>query len=310
VMILAVAIAALCAASSPRQDPRPAPPPVAPASTPPPARISISPAPDRGASAIEITSPLLPGERLALMTCEAVLDGGQDFGIHTVKPEAKDWQSRDGTCSYTWSVPPGLRLSFSATPESDSVRLEYVLTNSTEKSLACAHLHPCLPTLGAPSFYPGTVEQAEPGPKGRAARLSRKDYSELYTRLFLWSHGERFSFHDTQLGSKEVHLAFPAQGQPLVRWNWWKNGERTFDVPLIALSSQDGKRVLAIAFERALWASSNVGDARACLHLFPLLGRIEPGGSRTVVGRIYVLEGGPEAALARFRKDFPAASPR
>jgi hypothetical protein len=89
-----------------------------------------------------------------------------------------------------------------------------------------------------------------------------------------------------------------------VKWGWWVNSPERFDPPLIALTSRDGKKTVALAFERAIWASSNTGDDRACFHLFPWFGRIEPGQSVTVRGQLYVLRGGPQDALMKFRKDF------
>ncbi|MCX6913533.1 MAG: beta-galactosidase [Verrucomicrobia bacterium] len=102
-------------------------------------------------------------------------------------------------------------------------------------------------------------------------------------------------------------------GAAPVKWGWWVNSPETFDPPLIALTSRDRKKTIALAFERAIWASSNTGDDRACFHLFPWFGRIEPGKSVTVRGRLYVLKGGPNDALKRFRRDFSqgtASAPR
>jgi hypothetical protein len=78
-----------------------------------------------------------------------------------------------------------------------------------------------------------------------------------------------------------------------IRWAWWINSTNTFDEPLIALGSRDRQWTAALWFERAAWASANAGDSRACFHLFPLFGRIEPGASVTVRGTFYLLRGGP-----------------
>jgi hypothetical protein len=68
----------------------------------------------------------------------------------------------------------------------------------------------------------------------------------------------------------------------------------TFDEPLIALASRDGQWTAGLWFERAAWASANAGDDRACFHLFPLFGRIEPGASATVRGAFHLRRGSPE----------------
>jgi hypothetical protein len=95
------------------------------------------------------------------------------------------------------------------------------------------------------------------------------------------------------------------EGAAPVRWGWWVNSPEAFEPPIIALTSRDGRKTIALAFEQAVWASSNTGDDRACFHLFPWFGRIEAGLSVSVQGRLYIQRGGPQEALKRFRKDFP-----
>jgi len=124
-------------------------------------------------------------------------------------------------------------------------------------------------------------------------------------KLIFWSGERQFSFAETKLAASEPHLSLMQNGAVPVKWGWWVNSPQTFDPPLIALTSRDRKKTIALAFERAIWASSNTGDDRACFHLFPWFGRIEPGQSVTVRGRLYVLRGGPQEAIKRFRKDFP-----
>jgi hypothetical protein len=68
---------------------------------------------------------------------------------------------------------------------------------------------------------------------------------------------------------------------------------------LIAVASRDGEWTAGLWFERAAWASSNTGDDRACFHLFPLFGRIEPGASTSVRGAFYLLRGSPETLRVR-----------
>ncbi len=267
--------------------------------------ISIAPRGGEPSSALVVRTTRLPDASLELLTCEAILDGDKDFGMFPVKLTPSDWKSDGDTLAYTYVDPNGLKLRFAATPEDDSVLLEYTLTNGTKETLARAHVHPCLPTVGAATFYPGTAAEAKPGREGRVARAGRNDFSELYERLFLWSKHEKFSFRSSELGKSEVHTAFMFKNQPPIEWNWWKNDQRTFDVPLIGLESKDKQHVLALAFRQALWASSNVGDSRACMHLFPSFGKIEPGKSATMSGRLYVLAGNADDALKRFEADFP-----
>ena len=60
--------------------------------------------------------------------------------------------------------------------------------------------------------------------------------------------------------------------------------------------------VIGLKFEQAIWASSNVGDERACFHLFPYFGDIAAGDSQTIVGELFLIEGDRESAYSRFGK--------
>ncbi len=65
----------------------------------------------------------------------------------------------------------------------------------------------------------------------------------------------------------------------------------------------------ALWFERAVWASANAGDSRACFPPFPLFGRIAPGGSVTVRGDFCLLHGRP-AELPRGHSCIPKGGTR
>ncbi len=129
---------------------------------------------------------------------------------------------------------------------------------------------------------------------------------EFYDRTFLWSDGQPFAVGQTEKGKEEIHLSFVRDGRPPVEWAWWNNGPETFDLPLIAVESRDGRFTAALGFEAAEWASCNGGDDRACFHLFPFFGELQPGASATVEGCFYLLHGTADDALQRFKTDFPA----
>ena len=279
-------------------------PPHAPPEHPP----AITLEPRSGSGVLRIRSPLLPDETLDLVACESLLDGTKDFGLYPLKLEPKDWKVENGRCAWTWPFKEGFRLDFSAAPEKDSVLFQYTLANETKEPLEKVQVFLCLPTMGAPSFYPGTAEEAKKSPEGRQARVGRSDYTDLFERLHLWSKGKPFSFASTKLGRAEKRVGYTRKGEELFQWSWFVGGEETFDLPLLAVTSRDGKRSLALGLERAIWACTNCGDGRACVHLLPFLGRIGPGATATVKGRIYLVEGGLDDALARFKKDFPKAA--
>lgn len=263
-----------------------------------PGELEISIRPGSKAGGLNVRSPHCPGDVFDFRTCEGVVSGSRDFGLFKVKLPAtfadgnQSWQRSGATWSYTWPYAAGVEVRVAVQPDGDSLKLTYTVKNTGPNALAAVQLHTCIPTTEAPGFCP-------PPPAGKT------NWMELYQRLRVWSDGQPRRFSETSLGRSEVHLALLRRGAAPVQWGWWVNGPETFDRPLIALTSRDGSATVALAFEQAVWATSNVGDNRACFHLFPWFGRIEPGRSVTVPGRFYVLAGGPQVAFDRAQKDFP-----
>ena len=262
--------------------------------------LDISIRPGSEAGGLNIRSPLSPGDVFDFRTCEGVVVGSKDFGLFQVKLPAtfgdgrKSWRRDGDRWSYSWPYAQGVTVHIVVEPAGDSLKLTYNLQNVGTNALEAVQLHTCIPTTEALGFFPTpTVSPAQ------------TNWSELYGRLHVWSGGRPFSFSETKLAATEPHLSLMQNGAAPVKWGWWVNSPETFDPPLIALASRDGKKTVALAFERAIWASSNTGDDRACFHLFPWFGRIEPGRSVTVRGQLYVLQGGAPEAMKRFRKDFP-----
>lgn len=255
------------------------------------------------AGGLDVRSTHCPGDVFDFRTCEGVVVGSKDFGLFQVKLPAafgdghQSWRRDGNTWSYSWPYAQGATVHFAVKPEGDSLKLIYTLQNVGTNTLDAVQLHTCIPTTEAPGFFPPPN-----------VSNTQTNWSELYDRLYLWSGKRRFSFAETKLAASEPHLSLMLNGAAPVKWAWWVNGPETFDAPLIALTSRDRKKSIALAFERAIWASSNTGDDRACFHLFPWFGRIEPGQSVTVRGRLYVLHGGPQEAVKRFRKDFPKSA--
>ncbi|MCL4180095.1 MAG: PQQ-binding-like beta-propeller repeat protein [Verrucomicrobia bacterium] len=265
--------------------------------------LEIAIRPGSEAGALNVRSPHCPDDLFDFRTCEGVVVGSTDLGLFQVKLPAtfgdghRSWRRDGNTWSYVWPYAQGITVRVAVEPDTDSLKLHYTLQNTGAQAFDAVQLHTCIPTTEAPGFFPPpTVRQAE------------TNWSELYQRLHLWSDGRRFTLAETTLAGREPHLSLMRQGAAPVRWAWWVNGPETFDLPLIALTSRDEHKTIALAFEQAVWASANTGDDRACFHLFPWFGRIEPGQSVSVRGRFYLLRGGREAALARFHQDFPGGA--
>jgi hypothetical protein len=278
----------------------------APAEAPRPVELVLEPRDGSGLLAIQ--NPSLPGETFTFVSCEALFQSNKTSTLYPISLAPKDWKNENGRWSYTWEFEDKLRLDFSATPESDSVLLKYTLTNGSADTLKRVTIFPCLPSRGAPAFYPGTPEEAREDTSGRKARVGRHDYSELYARLSLFSNDKRFTFTDSPLSAAEKHLAFMKTGEPPLVWSWFINAERTFDVPLVVESSRDHQHAIALTFDHGVQISSNVGDGRACIHVVPMFEEIGAGKSATTVGRFYWVKGEEEGVLERYRKDFPKVS--
>ena len=257
------------------------------------------------AGGLDVVHPQLPDNVLAYQSCEAVLFGEPTdstplFEVQLSETPRKNgacWQETDNTFSYEWTYDQGFKVAFTATPASNCLRLRYTLTNVSDTPRKRVMLHICIPTTEAPAFFSDFVESP-------VHDLNQTgNYMGFYNRTFLWSEGKSFSIGKTEKGKEEVHLSFTRAGQPHVKWAWWNDGPETFDFPFIAVQSTDGKFTTALGFEEAEWASCNGGDDRACFHLFPLFGDLEPGESATVDGGFYLMCGTPEDALRQFKKD-------
>lgn len=260
--------------------------------------LRVTPRPESQAGGLNVSHPDLPGNTFDFRTCEGVLDGNRDFGLFLVKlavpgsGRAPVWSTNDSIFSYEWTYVEGIRVRFQATKRTGSVALAYTVINGGATPLQRVHLHTCVTTTEAPAFFP----QRATGAVSRLPRGSpdQADYTELLTRLYLWSDGHAFPMSSTEFSRRQPHLSLMPRGDTPIQWAWWVNSTNTFDEPLIALASHDGKWTAGLWFERAAWASANTGDQRACFHLFPRFGRIEPGASVTVRGAFYLLRGGPE----------------
>ena len=274
--------------------------------------LRLSPRSGSEAAGLNVSHPALPGNVFDFRTCEAVLDGNRDFGLFRVKlapPNVTSqpaWSTNGGSFCYEWTYPEGITVRFEATPRVESVELTYTVVNHTTAPLKRVHLHTCVTTTEAPAFFP----QRSPGRESPLPSDTRdQDYTELLTRLFVWSGGQPLRLDRTEHARRQVHLSVMRKDEPVIDWAWWVNSTNTFDEPLIVATSHDGQWTAGLEFERAIWASANTGDDRACFHLFPFFGRLEPGASATVRGAFWLRPGSPEEWRHRARRWPDRAAP-
>ena len=265
--------------------------------------------PRGNAGNVNITSSLLPGNVFDFRTCEGVISENRDFGLFTVHLKESDWSISERSLSYEWRYDAGIRVSVSIETFDDFLKLGYKVANETDQTLKRVQIHPCIPTTEAPAFWP----PPERPPNGAEThfyqdrrlgqRPCRSVHFDLFTRLHLWTGNKLIRYCDLQSAKYEVHLSLMRAGESPFEWAWWNNDPATFDLPFIALTSRDSKFVLAYGFESSIWSSANVGDDRACFHLFPFFGDIGPGRESESRGLLYLFQGTPDGAKDRFLTD-------
>ena len=118
-----------------------------------------------------------------------------------------------------------------------------------------------------------------------------------------------------KLVRREIH--FDAAVRDLVnrearggRYVWtdkWPMSERNAVGGLIVREATHGKWVCGIAWDDFLSAQGH--NPWECMHLSIRIGPLEPGESKTIRGKIYLLEGDKNALLQRYRHDFGDKKP-
>lgn len=248
----------------------------------------------RNSGTLKIASPTISDNAFNFLTCEGVLSGNKDLGLFLIQLAPSQWRRDGRRLGYTWTYAAGARVDFDCVVEGDSLAMTYRVTNESPAELPRVQIHPCLPTSAAPAFRP---------PRDEGVESESGIYTKLYRQLFLWKGDRRFAFAEAEKAKTVHQLAFMKEGEAPVEWAWWRNDSMTFDLPFVALESLDRKHVIAYGFEEGIWSSSNIGDARACFHLFPYFGDLLPGQSREVKGRLYLCEGNADSVRDRFLAD-------
>ena len=102
----------------------------------------------------------------------------------------------------------------------------------------------------------------------------------------------------------------PRGGRAGIRWrtfrfsNKWPTAGDDATAGLLVRASEDGLWVTGIAWADFLSVQGH--NPWSCLHVGVRVGPLQPGGSRTIRGRLYLFPGTKEECVAGFRRDFPA----
>jgi hypothetical protein len=88
----------------------------------------------------------------------------------------------------------------------------------------------------------------------------------------------------------------------------WRSAERDDHGGLLVRTSQSGRWTAGVAWED--WLGVQAHNPWLCMHVATRVGPLEPGRSRTIRGRLVLVEGALEAGLERLRAPWPAAEKR
>ena len=174
-------------------------------------------------------------------------------------------------------------------PGDDSVQVNQTVHNKTNATWEHAYSFHCFTTCNTPPFKDFGMQRTF---------VHVADRGLLTTRQLL---GE-----NTSLGlCRMVHPGFGRHGfiddalgaRPDVT-----TASQVADLPLMLITSEDDKWIVAVATHQAAFLFTNGGNS--CIHTCPYFGQVKPGQEKTTVSRIYIIQGDVETLRARYRKDF------
>jgi hypothetical protein len=195
-----------------------------------------------------------------------------------------------GVLSYTASLPNKVRFSGKITPGPDYVDMLFTVFNDTDEPLRNVHVQVGLNMRYATGF----------------------NKQEDVSTTFIPIDGKFIPLNTTHPSAEELGLApwlqISTKGRTIAekfrrnkRAGWWFIDEQA-DYALIARLTDDGEHLVAIAFRGAQGAMTN--SRLPCLHsgppTIPLIG---PGESKSVSGRVYLMEADLDKLMERYKKD-------
>lgn len=129
-------------------------------------------------------------------------------------------------------------------------------------------------------------------------------------RTFIRVNGEWLPLNRTKPGIEKGLRPFfivtntadlPPLEKVQIERSWWADEQA--DIPLIATVSEDGRRIVALAFDNSYKIMTNAEIP--CIHADPMFSDVEVGGTVDVRGKVYFVEGALDELLPLFFRDFP-----
>jgi len=212
--------------------------------------------------------------------------------IPVVKLDEFPTWSKDesGAVSYAASLPNNVNFSGKITPGPDYVDMLFTVTNNTDAPLHNNHVQVCLSMRQATGFN------------------KQEDVSTTYVPI----DGKFIPLNTTHPSAEELGrppwLQIATKGRTIpekYRMNskagWWYIDEQP-DYALITRVTDDGKHLVAIAFRGADQAMTN--SRIPCLHSGPPgIPVVGPGESKSISGRLYLMDADFDKLLERYKKD-------
>lgn len=188
-----------------------------------------------------------------------------------------DWQRDEGTgaLSYELQLPNGVSFGAMATPADGRVEFEFWIRNDTGKALRGLSTQFCLVETAALPFCQGDLTRTFIRSGGRWLALADTTHEVM--------NPERGPWIITGVGNDGM----PAHAQ--LEGCWYCCPERA-DSAVIATTDPDGKRVIALSWDRGVSLMSN--GWIPCLHCDPQWPECPAGDTVCLRGRLDILDTG------------------
>jgi hypothetical protein len=181
---------------------------------------------------------------------------------------------------FDWGLAEQCKAGGIVSPGQDEVRLEFWFYNGQDRPTSVSMQY-CLP-LGNGMFRDTTGERTYIHVGGKWVRMADTDRGA----------GRRELVHYPVAGGEDLGWLKPGVGG-------WGASSDVADVGLVAVKATDGKHVLGLAWEHPRAIVSNW--LIPCIHADPIWPECGAGKRERVRGKLYLMEGGLDDVLARYR---------
>ena len=239
---------------------------------------------------LAVTAPHMPGGRLEIWYLEAFLRSGangRDWNQSVLRHKTTLLESAaDGShLKFLTVVATNVDVRHEIRAGADELDIRFVLTNRGSSRIDLQW------------FQPACI---------RVAAFTGRTQADFIRRTFLYTANGLTTLDQLRRTTNALYLGgqvFPMPGVAEAEAN---PRPIALDRPvngLIGCFSADDRWILATASDRTHELFEGV---YVCLHSDPAVGGLDPGETKTVRQKIYLVPNDPAALLKRYRRDFPA----